>query len=450
MKNALLTAVVLLVLATAAAAHAATTVVYPTGAFPTDVNNVQAAVDQGGTVLLKATDAAGTPTSFNFGPPVVGSGRVLLTRDVELVGEHLASGVTTIEGGSLPFMSFDAIKSVIRGIRFERPLRGAAWFFGPPGADTELVDNTVVDVVGRFFHCCGTFAEALLVQGGRVRIAGNVVDGINSETGIGISQFFSTGPIEIVGNRISATSDVGIGIQSSANDGPARILDNVIKLGPLVLGDCCGRGIEITGTGSYLVTRNEIVVEDPSADGILGFGTEGFGFGPLTGAVIVKNDIALRPGRAGVAVGGIASDSYIGQNRIVGTALAALVLYDTSQFEPNSDVGFNTLVGNNIARVDSSFADVFLDVLTHDTVLKGDSGTVIDLGTNNRVTGFSPGGPGTGQQLREAVKRRNDALKAARADPHARSSADLSTAQSQRHRLVTATWTERRRNETAS
>lgn len=44
------------------------TVVYPTGIFPTDVQNVQAAINQGGTVLLKATDTVGHPLAFNFGP----------------------------------------------------------------------------------------------------------------------------------------------------------------------------------------------------------------------------------------------------------------------------------------------------------------------------------------------------------------------------------------------
>jgi hypothetical protein len=49
---------------------------------------------------------------------------------------------------------------------------------------------------------------------------------------------------------------------------------------------------------------------------------------------------------------------------------------------------------------------------SHDTVLKGQSGTVIDLGTNNRITGFTNGGqPGTGRQVSEAIRRRNVAVK---------------------------------------
>jgi hypothetical protein len=74
-------------------------------------------------VLLKATDAAGNAAAFNFGPPFagVGSGHVVLTRDVEVRGEQSSSGVTTISGGSLPF-SGAATKVVIREIRFEAPL----------------------------------------------------------------------------------------------------------------------------------------------------------------------------------------------------------------------------------------------------------------------------------------------------------------------------------------
>ena len=53
-------------------------IVYPTGVYPADHHNVQAAVNQGGVVLLKAVDTAGHPLAFNFGPPVAGSGRVFL------------------------------------------------------------------------------------------------------------------------------------------------------------------------------------------------------------------------------------------------------------------------------------------------------------------------------------------------------------------------------------
>jgi hypothetical protein len=63
-------------------------VVYPSGVFPDDVLNVQAAVDLGGNVLLKATNAAGQPTAFNFGTPeALPDRQVLLTTDVSILGE---------------------------------------------------------------------------------------------------------------------------------------------------------------------------------------------------------------------------------------------------------------------------------------------------------------------------------------------------------------------------
>ena len=53
-------------------ADAAETVVYPTGNPANDVARVRAAVQTGGTVLLKARDTAGIPRAFEFGDYAVG------------------------------------------------------------------------------------------------------------------------------------------------------------------------------------------------------------------------------------------------------------------------------------------------------------------------------------------------------------------------------------------
>lgn len=66
-------ALFVLSIATALDAVAGSTV-YPTGTYPLDVQNVQSALDGGGTVLLKATDAAGIPTAFNSGLPTLRAG----------------------------------------------------------------------------------------------------------------------------------------------------------------------------------------------------------------------------------------------------------------------------------------------------------------------------------------------------------------------------------------
>ena len=60
---------------------------------------------------------------------------------------------------------------------------------------------------------------------------------------------------------------------------------------------------------------------------------------------------------------------------------------------------------------------MFLDIPTHDAVLVGVSGKVVDLGTNDRITGFTPIGDqqNIGRQISQAVANRHQAIQEARA-----------------------------------
>jgi hypothetical protein len=261
----------------------------------------------------------------------------------------------------------------------------------------------------------------MIVAGGRVVIDDNVVDDVAADHGIGITELDSAGPVEILRNRVSGTSTNSI--ECTRNHGPVRIEDNVVRPGPTADG-FNGYGIEINGTGSYLVERNDVLIETPGGIGIFAFGALGFGFGPVTNPVIAGNHVVLKPvgtigGRVfddGIDLGGLVSGAYVGQNKIEGEGWSAFSLFDAS-FDPAgppTDQGFNTYVGNNIAGVHAQVADVFLDATTHDTVFKGFSGSVIDLGTNNRVTGFTKGGSsGSGQQVSAAVHLRNASVRSA-------------------------------------
>src|SRR5204863_6186984 len=117
------------------------TVIYPTGAFPLDVQNVQAAVDGGGTVILKATDTAGQPTAFNFGPPSLAGGHAELTTDVTILGERVGQFMTTITGGFTPFLDFEPVHVHIEGIDFEGPLDTPIALVSSTGA--EIVGNVI-------------------------------------------------------------------------------------------------------------------------------------------------------------------------------------------------------------------------------------------------------------------------------------------------------------------
>src|SRR5438105_304673 len=141
MRRALLLTALCGAFATAASANAATTVVYPTGQYPADVQNVQAAVDQGGTVLLKATNPARVATSFNFGPPVRGRGFVDIERNTELVGERTSSAATTIQGGWGPVSGFGSNTVTVRDIDIRSPLDGAILFLSPRSSSTQIKSN---------------------------------------------------------------------------------------------------------------------------------------------------------------------------------------------------------------------------------------------------------------------------------------------------------------------
>jgi hypothetical protein len=388
-------------------------VVYPTGQYPADVQNVKAALDGGGVILLKATTSTGVPTAFNFGPPVVGPGFVDVRRDSELVGERTSIGKTTIEGGWYPIQGFASVTAAVRDIDFHSPLDGAILFVGPPTADTAITGNHVTHVIGRFRTPTRTFGEAIVVSGGRVVIDDNVIEDVDAFNGSGISEFRSAGPVEILRNMISGTTNHAI--EATANEQAVRIEGNVLRPG---LSCCAGFGIEVNGTGAYTIQWNDILVESPVGIGIWAFGALGFGFGAVTSPVIARNHVVLSPvgtigGQLfndGIDLAGLVSSAYVGQNQIEGPGFSAFSLFALS-FDPAtqpSDLGFNTFVGNNIARVKAQVADVFLDVPTHDNVLVGSSGTVLDLGTRNSITGFTSGGqPGTGLQVSEAVRLRN-------------------------------------------
>jgi hypothetical protein len=82
------------------------------------VQNVQAAIDAGETILLKAVDMSGVPTAFEFGT----TGGTVLTTDGILIGETIDGAKTRIHGGLALFGgSFRPVRSAIRGIHFDGP-----------------------------------------------------------------------------------------------------------------------------------------------------------------------------------------------------------------------------------------------------------------------------------------------------------------------------------------
>lgn len=389
-----------------ASAIAAERVVVPTGEFPADVVNVQAAVNLGGTILLKARNAAGVPTAFNFGPPVRGSGRVFLNTDVIITGETADGQTSTILGGEGPFRSVRPVRAAISGLDFERPYTAAAIVVVTAGfqfsrchvarvvpflaisdpdlgdlykAQAVLIDlsvipptsSTVLAIEDNVFEDCGLggaqLGYGMFVFPGeaRVRIARNVIRGAN-----------------LAGILLYLPGDESVIEDNSIVPGPGDIDPRFFGDGIHLLGGALDRDQQ----APLIVRDNEIRVEGPEAFGIFAFGDDAFN-GPIRNTIIGGNRITLAGGFAGIGLLGNASACDVLHNKIGGDGDFSLLLGEVPGDDVFEQPHSNLLVGNNIAQFDARVADVLFDFNTFNNELKGYSGTAIDLGTGNRITG---------------------------------------------------------------
>jgi hypothetical protein len=374
-------------------------IVYPTGKFPKDHKNVQAAVDLGGTVLLKTTNARGVPTAFNFGPAndAIG-GQVDLTTDVAVVGERAGPNMTTIRGGFIPFFGTDPVKTRIQGISFDAPMLSAIIITRSTGA--EIVDNRVARVVGE--PLVGFLGVPPLTEGrgikflgngdpdaditGTVRVVGNVIDDMHADLSDAIVFDAVAADIEVSDNRVGTTRSSGVLVINSS--GAVTITSNHITPGP---GDpgvrSFGDGIDVVGSrGAQIeIAGNEITCENPAADGIYLAG--GGSFGEIDGAAITDNVIRMKGSvAAAIALEDAVSRSVVASNAIEGAANYAI---DLRQVAGGKSAVTNVLRDNDIGSFDAAGGDVFLDRHSRSTRVVGSDGTVTDMGTDNTVEGLT-------------------------------------------------------------
>jgi hypothetical protein len=383
----------------AVAAPPGTTTVYPTGSFPLDVHNVQAALDRGGTVLLKATNAAGQLTAFNFGAPDpnIGGG-VNLNTDVTLIGERVGTHMATINGGYIPILGFVPVKTHIEGIDFETPLASAITLLASTG--TEIVGNRINGVVGVLLVFGFTDGDGIDLFGnddpqnaitGQVRIANNVIENLGADFANGMQLDEVAAEVEITGNTVNFPQSNGpiqtLGITAFRSHNLVSIVGNDVTMGPGSL-DAFPAPILIGGDldARYQVLANNVVSNHPNADGII---AQGGGFSePTQGAVIAFNHIVINSafigfGGAGVSTYGAVNNSVVSANQIEGTSSFALQVAEG--FSASSTSDSNRLVGNNISHHTATNVDVYLGTNTSNTFFAGQCDTFLDLGVNNRI-----------------------------------------------------------------
>lgn len=373
------------------------TVVYPTGSFPLDVQNVQTAVDGGGLVILKARDANGQSIAFNFGPADATGGGVNITINVRIIGERVGQHMTTINGGYIPILCPAPVRSFIGNIDFEAPLAAAILLTSSTG--TEIVGNRIHGVVGIPLPVGFTDGDGIDLFGGdngpqstitgRAIIAGNTIEDLSAEFANGVQLDSVAANSIITGNTVRIPEPQGtvqtIGLLAFRSQSTCAIVGNNVTIGqggPDVIPSSIFVGGTVTGR--YVIKGNNIMSDNANADGIdvLGFNSSG----PTHGALVAVNHIvthAQLSTSGGIVFYGAVANSTMLANRISGTsgnAIQVLGLDDTLLADSNR------VIGNDISHLTSSVADIFFGPFSTNNLFIGHCASYIDQGVNNHVS----------------------------------------------------------------
>jgi hypothetical protein len=412
-----------------------------------DVAAVQAAVDNGGSVLLVGT--------FNFGD----TGRVLLRSDVDISGEIDGSGnpVTTIHGGDWPFYSplpvqmppthagpqvtvryihFHGAKGVavhlaytggasihnnrVTGMRgrlldpINLTFRRSAVLIGPldsrPRNVIEITPHLVsgpIHVRDNYFDSSGAEASTTtnagavfmaFLHGADVRIENNVSIGCTRNCMAvfdAIEDSDGQGSLVIAGNSI--TSDVKIGFTVPGARAPIGI-DAAFNFNRTLGLDPNRRHIPTAISDNYVELNGRTSLGISSA---------------MNGAILEGNNVVVHALSAGTTnqlstTGGIiaaASHQLIFRNRIMGEGWNAIRIGGNVVGLARID---SVAQANNISGFKAFSSDFLLDGFSAFNTIIGDSGTVVDNGTNNAITGFRPVKGGVGDAVSEAEQYRHD------------------------------------------
>jgi hypothetical protein len=395
-----------------AASAAAQAVVVGTGNPDVDVPAVQAAVDQGGDVVLQGH------FSFNRPPTVPtatawagGLATVLVSKAVTISGGRDENGnlrdedgeMTSIEGGTTPFYVEAAGASVaIQGLRFIRPKGDAIFVYAVSGLmiasckidgtgnGSDGIDIVTSDTVptpanpGHPEKISGT----LLIVNNDIDLAGGTAE----DQIVGVLVFSVGVPgaeVEayVSGNTIRNTTEPAIDFRRIV--GRAYIERNVITTGSVsFLPQASNQQvIRVANIGSYLIAHNSIDCGwAPPAQGIGVFSQ--FAEWPMERAIVVDNDVIMSPPEgsvfdlysAGIWIGGFAQGNVVQDNRIRGRSRAALAV---DVFRGGTPAN-NAFVLNRLDHFEASVADIFVDEGVMNTLIVGE-GTVDDHGTGTVI-----------------------------------------------------------------
>lgn len=390
---------------------AAQTVVQGTGNPDADIPAVQAAVNQGGQVVLEGHFSFNKPPAVQTALPIAvfPSATILIVKAVSISGVGTGDYMTSIEGGTIPFY-IDAPGAAvsIQGLRFIDPTVSAILAYAATGLT--IASCKIEGVVPLPKN--GSIAIAIDTSGsvptptspgepanisGTVLVVDNDIDvagGTDLDNTLGIL-IYSVGEspameadVTVSGNQIRNVTEPAINLRRIG--GRASVVGNILTTGPISSTVNPGSDvIRIANTGSFEISGNVITSEwpDPGAVGIGVFSQ--FAAWPMQNAIVLGNDVTMSPPlgtvfvaeSAGIDVRGFAQGNFVAGNWIHGQGRAALAVDDFKGGTPAN----NTFIGNLVDDFEASVADVFIDVGVTNTLLFGQPGTIEDHGVNTVI-----------------------------------------------------------------
>ena len=385
-----------------------------------DVQAVQAAVSQGGEILLKGI--------FDFGD----KGRVNITKDAKIVGETSGKDSlgTKIRGGFWTFHSplpsklppeNPGPKISIQNIHFDGALWSPIHLAYSSGARITANKITHIRPIPSPFPIFGK--EGLNIQQGIICspryalpiappkyqpgaftgsliITDNEIEMFNEEPtktmAQGVIIIWTTGiNAQILRNTVFNCTRNAIeaidNFQGEDGGGIVVIKDNKIvtpQLGVPVPapftpnGVVAGWFLDMTGNEDpkrnikYIIISNSIRLRGETSFGIAGF---------ADGAVIEANAVVAETPKAGLLF--LASgNGYIAHNALGGIGSHGLIVMPWGPLKARN----NVFVGNDFKSFKASVSDVIFRKGANNNLVLGSSGTVDDQGCGNQITGLKP------------------------------------------------------------
>ena len=381
-----------------------------------DLQGVQRAVDQGGTINLKGT--------FDFG----NEGRVNITKDVKIIGETDNGGkpITKIKGGYWTFHSplpaklppeVPGPKITIQGIHFDGALWVPIHLANSSGATIsnnkitnvrpKLMDEPVFGKPGlnrqQGIACLSSYVQPIETRKyipnaitGNLIIEDNDIDLTNEVP----TKTMSQGVLVIWTTGINAQIQRNTVINCARNsieaidnflgkDGSGMVLikDNKIvnsvegipvptpaTPNGIVVGwflDISG-GLDPQRNIKYVVVNNAIRTRGKTSVGIAAF----------TDGVVVVNNAIFSEGTEAIPLAVTSSDGYIAYNKMEG--VSSMPAVRVRPWKPLKG-SKNVFVDNDLKQFKTSAADVVFDKDTCDNLFIGPKCKVSDLGSNNSV-----------------------------------------------------------------